>query len=135
MELINEYLEKAQRVGDVYILRVDPEDCTEEEMMYIHEGWQKVSDDPLLILPFQFDISAQSEYSFYVAMMLVGGNMTVTRKKWIQDAAGDIKRAKRVRLENKQLMMKWGKDGLTAAFLVDQDDMDADDYVLVERNK
>ena len=82
MELLQEYLEKIQKVNGTYVLHV-PEEVTAEEMEHIYQHWKlHFPDDRLIMLPEDVKIHYRNMYSYYIAMMLASAGYRLTRRKW-----------------------------------------------------
>jgi hypothetical protein len=145
MELIDQYLEKVEKVHGIYVLQVDDE-CTAEDKSNIANEWQDVVGDKhkLLILPNKFEINFIERYSFYVALMLVRGGKKVTRDTWVKELMEEDDTTYLHRLSssrNKVSYLTLSEEGqvvrrlpghdIDVVFNLTLEDMDAEDYVMV----
>lgn len=137
MELIQEYLEKIQKVDGIWLLKV-PDTMSDEELEHIYDSWKEMyPEEHLIILPEEVSINKLNKYSFYIALMLIRGNKKVTRLQWMKEYEYSKSDAPYLVLDNIT-----GEDILVRKFptnpdedeffLVTKEDLDGEDYVLVE---
>lgn len=153
MELVEHYLEEIVKVHGIYVLRV-PDDVTDEDKCRIWELWRLSGNlHDLYIMPNSFDIGFIQEYSFYMALMMVRGGQHVTRQKWIDEALVEVQTERRylnqitrvsltkdiapyLKLDSNGLVVvHFPKTGEEIAPHIDEEWLDAEDYVLTERNR
>jgi hypothetical protein len=80
MDLVQEYLKRVQSVGDVYVLRYDPEKpITEEDAARFIERWNELNVGPIIMIPRHMELDHDKTFNFTLAMLLVQGGYKVGR--------------------------------------------------------
>lgn len=146
MELIEDYLEKVQKIHGVYVLQVDDEECTQEDKYKI---WQTMNEalggyHPLYVLSQGVNLGFIERYSLSIALMMVRDGKKVTRDTWVKEVYPveqtyhtystpmARKRAAHLKLNSKgELVQVEKRNGKEVPFLITLADMDANDYVVV----
>ncbi|WP_410988479.1 hypothetical protein [Bacillus cereus] len=133
-ELIKDYLNKVDKIQGIYTLRVD-ENVTYEMMSELIKAWEGMGmKEPLLILPFAFDMKFQKQYSFYLAMMLVGTNNKVTRHKWVRENIASRQGVPYLEMRNKEMMkcLSGTEEKLDKNYTITHEDMQAEDWMIAQ---
>ena len=137
MDLVAKYLDDVQKINGVYVMHVGDE-VTHEEMDQIYKGWKRtLPEETLIMLPKEIAVHYRNKYSYYIAMMLVRQGHHLTRLKWrlmaeYNDAAPYIK------LQDcdgkKVVVLKFPEREEDDEFFIPfVEDLDADDYILIEK--
>ncbi|PVC75042.1 hypothetical protein C2I27_03910 [Priestia megaterium] len=131
MELIDHYLEKVMKVHGIYVLRVDREECSDEQMQQIVDHWDLISDGhPLFVFPMAFTISFLEQYSLYIALMLVRGGHGITRNSWLEEHVGAVPCL--ILNDHGQIVKRTpGKED--EPLVITSEYLDAEDYVIIPR--
>lgn len=139
MELIEEYLEKIQKVNGTYVLHV-PEEVTAAEMDDIYQHWKlNYPEDRLIMLPEDIKIHYRNMYSYYIAMMLVSARHRITRREWSFKYTKKSEAPYLVMdtIEGVEVLIKrWpmGEED-DEFFIVTRDDLEAEDYIISPRGE
>lgn len=134
MELINRYLNKVEKIQGVYTLRVDG-DITNQMMDELSKAWEGMKmEAPLLILPFEFDMKYQKQYSFHLALMLVSANQKITRQKWVRDNIANLQGVPYLEMRDKHLLkcMSGTGEHLDRNYIIKEEDMEAEDWMIAQ---
>ena len=137
MDLVTKYLDDVQKVNGVYVMQIGDE-VSHEDMDNIYKGWKKtLPDETLIMLPKEISVHYRNKYSFYIAMMLVRQGYHLSRLAWTIQA-GTKKDAPYLKLQDcdgkKVVVLKFPNNEADDEFFIPfEDDMDAEDYILIEK--
>ncbi|MCD7910985.1 hypothetical protein KC480_05535 [Bacillus velezensis] len=127
MELAEEYLMKVQKIGGIYVLRVDDDVPLQQRQQLIDE-WHDLYDEELVIIPQEFKIHYSNRYSFYIAMILVKIGYKITRQKWVKNEKTnkDIPHMKMI-----DGIVQVNQNGELRPYMLVDDDMEAEDFTII----
>lgn len=138
MDLIQQYLEKIKRIGDLYVLEVNLQETSTKQISDVAKAWNEINEDlnkknHLIIVPDTMSLKIDNRYTFERAMQIVRSGGRVRRIIWNPDHAISLegKTVERIWRINTKESQKENKIKMIEWYVPTKDDMEAIDWVMV----